>query len=205
VLPQQSENHWREVLESYVTTRRKYKEALNSMRKSMKRHRRPPILVVDKFWSCGAAMKDRRIAVAKTSLNWSDSTAWKISIRPATSLLSARRLFLFGHFIVPNVVAQTQLGWKRFGFSDTDLSALVQEFLYKSIVGGFFWDMFHEYRHTPSDTFLSRTNWLSVEWVTWLIAEFRDSANITQGSTKMRFCCNGRVSLWLQWVVSRSW
>ena len=50
-------DHEGEVLESYVTKRRDRKAALNFLRKSMKRHGRPEVLVTDKLRSYGAAMK----------------------------------------------------------------------------------------------------------------------------------------------------
>ena len=50
-------DHEGEVLESYVTKRRNRKAALKFLRKSMKRHGRPEVLVTDKLRSYGAAMK----------------------------------------------------------------------------------------------------------------------------------------------------
>ena len=50
-------DHEGEVLESYVTKRRDRKAALKFLRKSMKRHGRPEVLVTDKLRSYGAAMK----------------------------------------------------------------------------------------------------------------------------------------------------
>jgi len=51
---------------------------------------------------------------------------------------------MFGQLVVPGIVAQAQLAWQRFGFSDADFAAFVQELLNKGIIGGFFWDMFHK-------------------------------------------------------------
>ena len=51
-------DHEGEVLESLVTKTRDRKAALKFLRKSMKRHGRPHILVTDKLRSYGAAMKD---------------------------------------------------------------------------------------------------------------------------------------------------
>ena len=50
-------DHEGEVLESYVTNRRDRKAALKFLRKAMKRHGNPHILVTDKLQSYGAAMK----------------------------------------------------------------------------------------------------------------------------------------------------
>ena len=51
-------DHEGEVLESYVTKRRNRKAALKFLRKTMKCHGHPYILVTDKLRSYGAAMKD---------------------------------------------------------------------------------------------------------------------------------------------------
>jgi len=50
-------DHEDEVLESYVTKRHDRKAALKSLRKTMKRHGNPQIMVTDKLRSYGAAMK----------------------------------------------------------------------------------------------------------------------------------------------------
>ena len=50
-------DHEGEVLESYVTKRRDRKAELKFLRKSMKRHGQPNIIVTDKLRSYGAAMK----------------------------------------------------------------------------------------------------------------------------------------------------
>jgi putative transposase len=51
-------DHEGEVLESYVTKRRNRKAALKFLRKAMKHHGHPHILVTDKLRSYGAAMKE---------------------------------------------------------------------------------------------------------------------------------------------------
>ena len=51
-------DHEGEVLESFVTKRRDRKAALKFLKKSMKRHGHPHILVTDKLRSYGAAMKN---------------------------------------------------------------------------------------------------------------------------------------------------
>ncbi|MCE8508424.1 IS6 family transposase [Ruegeria pomeroyi] len=51
-------DHEDEVLERYVTKTRDKKAALKFLRKSMKRHGRPHVLVTDQLRSYGAAMKD---------------------------------------------------------------------------------------------------------------------------------------------------
>lgn len=50
-------DHEGEMLESYVTKRRDRKAALKFLRKSMKRHGQPQVIVTDRLRSYGAAMK----------------------------------------------------------------------------------------------------------------------------------------------------
>ena len=50
-------DHEGEVLESFVTNRRDQNAALKFLRKSMKRHGQPHVIVTDKLRSYGAAMK----------------------------------------------------------------------------------------------------------------------------------------------------
>lgn len=54
---------------------------------------------------------------------------WKICFWRTRSLLIPCRLFFFGQLVVPNIVTQTQFGFKRFGFSDVHLAAFVQKLL----------------------------------------------------------------------------
>jgi putative transposase len=53
-----SVDHEGEVLESVVTTRRDKKAALKFLRKAMRKHGRPEIIVTDRLRSCGAALKE---------------------------------------------------------------------------------------------------------------------------------------------------
>jgi len=50
--------HESEVLEAFVTRRWNRKAALKLLRKTMKRHGNPKVIVTDKFRSCRAAMKE---------------------------------------------------------------------------------------------------------------------------------------------------
>ncbi|MEP0191878.1 MAG: DDE-type integrase/transposase/recombinase [Erythrobacter sp.] len=68
-------DHDGEVLESYGTKRRNRKAALKFLRKSMKRHVRPDILVTDKLWSYGAAMKDIGNADRHETCRWKNNRA----------------------------------------------------------------------------------------------------------------------------------
>jgi len=68
-------DHEGEVLESYVTKRRDRKAALKSLRKSMKRHGRPDILVTDKLRSYRAAMKDIGNSDRQETGRWKNNRA----------------------------------------------------------------------------------------------------------------------------------
>ena len=62
-----------EVLESYVTKRRNGKAALKFLRKSIKRHGRPYVLVTDKRRSYGAAMKDIGNSAREETGRWKNN------------------------------------------------------------------------------------------------------------------------------------
>ncbi len=64
-----------EVLESYVTKRRDRKAALRFLRKAMKQHDRPHVIVTDKLRSYGAAMKAIGNADRQETGRWSNNRA----------------------------------------------------------------------------------------------------------------------------------
>ncbi len=68
-------DHEGEVLESFVTKPRDKKAALKFLRKSMKRHGRPHVLVTDKLRSYGAAMKDIGNADKQETGRWLNNRA----------------------------------------------------------------------------------------------------------------------------------
>ena len=68
-------DHEGEVLESFVTKTRDRKAALKFLKKSMKRHGRPHILVTDKLRSYGAAMKDIGNADRQETGRWLNNRA----------------------------------------------------------------------------------------------------------------------------------
>jgi hypothetical protein len=78
-------------------------------------------------------------------------------LRLTNSLFVARGLFFPCQLVVPSIVAQAQLAWQRFGFADTDFTAIFQEFLNKRVIRRFFWDMFHNDMLTFKSACLSRT------------------------------------------------
>jgi putative transposase len=68
-------DHEGEVLETYVTKRRDRKAALRFLRKAMKRHGRPYVIVTDKCRSYGAAMKDIGDATRQETGRWLNNRA----------------------------------------------------------------------------------------------------------------------------------
>ena len=68
-------DHEGEVLESYVTNRRDRKAALKFLRKSMRRHGSPEVLVTDKLRSYGAAMKVIGNAERQETGRWANNRA----------------------------------------------------------------------------------------------------------------------------------
>ena len=68
-------DHEGEVLESFVTKSRDRKAALKFLKKSMKRHGRPHVLVTDKLRSYGAAMKDVGNAQRQETGRWLNNRA----------------------------------------------------------------------------------------------------------------------------------
>ena len=77
-------DHDGEVLESFVTKRRDRKAALKFLRKSMKRHGQPLVIVTDKLRSYGAAMKTMGNADRRETGRW-------LNNRAETSHLPVRR------------------------------------------------------------------------------------------------------------------
>jgi len=68
-------DHEGEVLETYVTKRRDRNAALKFLRKAMKRHGRPYVIVTDKLRSYGAAMKDIGNSARQETGRWSNNRA----------------------------------------------------------------------------------------------------------------------------------
>ena len=68
-------DHEGEVLESYVTKRRDRKAALKFLRKSMRRHGSPEVLVTDKLRSYGAAMRVIGNADKQETGRWANNRA----------------------------------------------------------------------------------------------------------------------------------
>ena len=68
-------DHEGEVLEALVTKRRDRKAALKFLRKTMKRHGRPHVLVTDKLRSYGAALKDLGLSDDRETGRWLNNRA----------------------------------------------------------------------------------------------------------------------------------
>lgn len=83
-LPMAGRDHEGKVLESFVTKRRDRKAALKFLRKTMKRHGRPHILVTDMLRSYGAALK------VTGNVNKQETGRW-LNNRPGNSHQRFRR------------------------------------------------------------------------------------------------------------------
>jgi len=81
-------DHEGEVLESYVTKRRNRKAALKVLRKTMKRHGNPEVIVTDKLRSYGAAMKITGNADRQETGRWLNNRAENSHPLPDSGLLA---------------------------------------------------------------------------------------------------------------------
>ena len=68
-------DHEGEVLESFVTKRRDKKAALKFLRKAMRKHGRPEVLVTDRLRSYGAALKEIGAAERQETGRWANNRA----------------------------------------------------------------------------------------------------------------------------------
>ena len=68
-------DHEGEVLESFVTKRRDKKAALKFLRKAMRKHGRPEVLVTDRLRSYGAALKEIAAAERQETGRWANNRA----------------------------------------------------------------------------------------------------------------------------------
>ena len=68
-------DHEGEVLESFVTKRRDKKAALKFLRKAMRKHGRPEVLVTDRLRSYGAALKEIGAAERQETGLWANNRA----------------------------------------------------------------------------------------------------------------------------------
>ncbi len=68
-------DHEGEVLESYVVKRRDKKAALKFLRKEMRKHGKPEVIVTDRLRSYGAALKEIDVAEKQETGRWSNNRA----------------------------------------------------------------------------------------------------------------------------------
>ena len=127
-------DHEGEVLESYVTKRRDRKAALKLLRKSMKRHGRPEVLVTDKLRSYGAAMKVIGNADRQETGRWLNNRAENSHLpfrRRERAMLRFRRMrslqkFVSVHASVHNHFNQERHLYSRNNFKLNRSAALAE-------------------------------------------------------------------------------
>ena len=116
-------DHEGEVLESYVTKRRDRKAALKFLRKSMKRHGRPEVLVTDKLRSYGAAMKVIGNADRQETGRWLNNRAENSHLpfrRRERAMLRFRRMRSLQKFVAVHASVQNHFNQERHLYSRTD-------------------------------------------------------------------------------------
>jgi putative transposase len=95
-------DHEGEVLEALVTKRRDRKAALKFLRKTMKRHDRPHVLVTDKLRSYGAALKDLGLRDDRETGRWLNNRAENSHLqfrRRERAMLCFRRMRSLQEFV----------------------------------------------------------------------------------------------------------
>ena len=127
-------DHECEVPESYVTKRRDRKSALKFLKKSMKRHGRPHILVTDKLRSYGAEMKDIGNADKQETGRWLNNRAENSHLpfrRRERAMQRFRRMrclqkFVAVHAAVYNDFNQERALYSRDNFKANRAAALTE-------------------------------------------------------------------------------
>ena len=113
-------DHEGEVLESYVTKRRDRKAALRFLKKLMKRHDRPHVIVTDKLRSYGAAMKVIGNADKQETGRWLNNRA-ENSHQPfrrrERAMLRFRRMRSLQKFVAIQSVVYNQFNQERHLYS----------------------------------------------------------------------------------------
>ena len=116
-------DHEDEVLESYLTKRRDRKAALKFLRKSMKRHGRPEVLVTDKLRSYGAAMKVIGNADRQETGRWLNNRTENSHLpfrRRERAMLRFRRMRSLQKFVAVHASVQNHFNQERHLYSRTD-------------------------------------------------------------------------------------
>ena len=127
-------DHEGEVLESYVTRRRDRKAALKFIRKSMRRHGQPRVIVTDRLRSYGAAMKEMGNAKRQNTGRWLNNRAENSHLlfrRRERAMLRFRRMrslqkFVAVHASVHNHFNQERHLYSRSNFKLNRAAALAE-------------------------------------------------------------------------------
>jgi putative transposase len=127
-------DHEGEVLESYVTKRRDRKAALKFLKKSMRRHGQPQVIVTDRLRSYGAAMKEMGNAKRQNTGRWLNNRAENSHLpfrRRERAMLRFRRMrslqkFVAVHASVHNHFNQERHLYSRSNFKLNRAAALAE-------------------------------------------------------------------------------
>ncbi|WP_341864121.1 IS6 family transposase [Gymnodinialimonas sp. 57CJ19] len=127
-------DHEGEVLESYVTKRRDKKAAVKFLRKAMRKHGQPKVIVTDKLRSYGAALKDLGGANRQETGRWVNNRAENSHLpfrRRERAMLRFRRMrslqkFASVHASVSNHFNQTRSLSSRSHFKLNRTAALLE-------------------------------------------------------------------------------
>ncbi len=116
-------DHEGEVLESYVTKRRDRRAALKFLRKSMKRHGKPEVIVTAKLRSYGAAMKVIGDAMKQETGRWLNNRA-ENSHQPfrrrERAMLRFRRIRSLQKFVAVHASVHNHFNLERAFYSRDD-------------------------------------------------------------------------------------
>ena len=127
-------DHEGEVLESYVTKRRDKKAALKFLRKAMRKHGNPKVIVTDKLRSYGAALKELGGAERQETGRWLNNRAENSHLpfrRRERAMLRFRRMrslekFVSVHASVHNHFNQERHLYSRDNFKQNRAAALTE-------------------------------------------------------------------------------
>ncbi|TMV06563.1 IS6 family transposase [Ruegeria sediminis] len=127
-------DHEGEVLESFVTKRRDKKAALKFLRKAMKRHGRPEVIVTDRLRSYGAALKEIDAGHRRETGRWLNNRAENSHLpfrRRERAMLRFRRMrslqkFAAVHASVYNHFNQERSLTSRANFKQNRAAALTE-------------------------------------------------------------------------------
>jgi putative transposase len=127
-------DHEGEVLESYVTKTRDKKAALEFIKRAMRRHGRPEVIVTDHLRSCGAALREIGAADRQEVGRWLNNRAENSHLpfrRRERAMLRFRQMrtlqkFASVHALISNHFNQERHLYSRDAFKANRTSALVE-------------------------------------------------------------------------------